>query len=94
MKVTQSKLLNRRLRVALNEQPELSVLRARLLAIGGIEIVAPASKDLDVADLLQSGGLFCEPVVMKLGEGRHVETQRGFGSGRARNLEQSVLAMR
>lgn len=51
----QRKLLRRRLRVAIDQQPEIKMLRAMLLGIGGVELVAPSGFDSDVPRLIGSG---------------------------------------
>jgi len=55
MTAEQQALLARRLRDAIEQQPELETLRALLLRMGGVELVAPSAFDPDVAILITSG---------------------------------------
>ena len=71
----QRKLLRRRLRVAIDQQPEIKMLRAMLLGIGGVELVAPSGFDSDVPRLIGSGlemaGLDEGPTLVFSRWGRH-----------------------
>jgi hypothetical protein len=58
----QKRLLDRRLRQALEQQPEIRVLRRTLLDIGGIELVAPPWPDVDVPLLIKVGFVMAGPV--------------------------------
>ena len=51
----QRDLLSRRLRAAIKYQPEIKLLRALLLELGGVELVAPSGFDPDVPFLIDSG---------------------------------------
>ena len=51
----QRTLLTRRLRVAIEKQPEIRTLRRILLRIGGVEFVAPFGFDPDVSSLIDAG---------------------------------------
>jgi hypothetical protein len=51
----QHSLLCRRLIVAVEQQPQISALRAMLLEIGGVELVAPPRADCDVPALIHAG---------------------------------------
>lgn len=67
MTVHQVDLLARRLRAAIELQPEIGALRTLLVGIGGVELVAPSQIDPDIPALISSGfameGLLeCEPM--------------------------------
>jgi hypothetical protein len=51
----QRSLLGRRLRAAFKQQPEIKALRKLLLAMGGIELVAPFGFDPDIPALIAAG---------------------------------------
>lgn len=65
MNIEQRKLLARRLRAATKHQPEISILRDKLLAFGGVELVAPPFPDLDIPALINGGILMPGPVVVR-----------------------------
>ena len=58
----QRDLLRRRLRAAIRRQPELNILRALLLRMGGAELVAPSDFDRDVGLLIDTGFAMAGPV--------------------------------
>jgi hypothetical protein len=67
MTAQQRDLLARRLQAAIEPQPEIGALRALLLGIGGLEIVAPNQIDPDIGALISSGFAMeslveCEPM--------------------------------
>ena len=61
----QRDLLSRRLKAAAEEQPEIEVLRTRLLVIGGVELVAPPNRDPDVPALVEQGELITGSVKLE-----------------------------
>ena len=61
----QKRLLQKRFRKAVNDQPELKGLKSLLLSFGGDFIVAPPRQDPDVPKLLKSGFLMSGPILMK-----------------------------
>ncbi len=62
----QKKFLNRRLRVAVKNQPKLAELKRLLLKMGGDFLVAPPKPDSDLAWLLRSGFFMRGPVTLKI----------------------------
>ena len=58
----QERLLDRRLRAAIEEQPEIENLRTLLLAVGGIQLVAPPRSDPTVPYLIKAGFVMAGPV--------------------------------
>ncbi len=58
--------LNRRFREAVRGQPELKRLRAILLRMGGIFLVAPPRPDGDIPTLLELGFLTSGPITLKI----------------------------
>ena len=58
----QRRLLRRRLREAIEQQPEIDALRRLLLGTGGIELVAPPKPDPDVPLLIGAGFVMAGPV--------------------------------
>lgn len=65
MDTAQRKLLRSRLRVAITAQPEIGHVRALLLNIGGIELVAPPWADHDAPMLIHAGFLMSWPVRLR-----------------------------
>ena len=65
MNTEQRKLLARRLRAATRHQPQIPILRDKLLDIGGVELVAPAFPDLEIPTLIHAGFLMPGPVVVR-----------------------------
>jgi hypothetical protein len=64
-------LLDRRIRAAAEQQPEIQILRTMLLEIGGVELVAPPTFDPDVPILIKHGSVMNATVVCNiLDEGR------------------------
>jgi len=68
MRENQRSLLHRRLREALAEQPEIRGLRALLLEIGSIELVAPPWRDCNVPVLIHAGFVMEGRVVLRIME--------------------------
>jgi hypothetical protein len=64
----QRDLLSRRLRAAIKIQPEFQPLRALLLGLGGVELVAPIGFDPDAPLLIRSGFAMSGPVENKVME--------------------------
>jgi len=64
----QEELLNRRLREAIAEQPELERLKDLLLGFGGDSLVAPPKPDPDVPALLVEGFLLSGPIQLNIME--------------------------
>lgn len=64
----QRDLLSRRLRAAIKFQPEIKLLRALLLGLGGVELVAPSGFDPDVPFLIDAGFAMVGPVKCKIME--------------------------
>jgi hypothetical protein len=64
----QRDLLSRRLRAAIKHQPEIKLLRALLLELGGVELVAPSGFDRDVPFLINTGFATVGPVKCKIME--------------------------
>lgn len=63
-------LLKRRLREAVELQPEIATLRRLLLGLGGVELVAPAAFDSALCLLLGGGAAMAGPVTcMRMFEG-------------------------
>jgi hypothetical protein len=60
------RLLERRLREAVRQQPEMKTLRRLLLKIGGVQLVAPPNADLDLQFLIESGFVMVGPVKRKV----------------------------
>jgi hypothetical protein len=58
----QERLLDRRLREAVKQQPEIRILRELLLGIGGFQLVAPPGLDSDVPLLIDAGFIMVGPV--------------------------------
>ncbi|HXA66132.1 MAG TPA: hypothetical protein VNV82_13320 [Bryobacteraceae bacterium] len=59
----QKHILERRFRGAADQQPDLEVLRALLLGLGGTHLVAPPSPDSAVFLLIDAGFVMAGPVV-------------------------------
>jgi hypothetical protein len=51
----QERLLSRRIREAVEQQPEIGILRKLLLGLGGLQLVAPPQPDLAVTLLISAG---------------------------------------
>jgi hypothetical protein len=95
MTETRLNLLHRRLRAAVEQQPEIGVLRKLLLQLGGRELVAPPNPDSAVQLLVAAGFVMAGPVLCKIMENSkchrnvaRVWTQRrdgivGIGTGYA-----------
>jgi len=49
--------LDGRLKSAVEKQPEIELLRKRLLEIGGVELVPPSAPDADLPRLLANGSV-------------------------------------
>jgi hypothetical protein len=64
----QRNLLDRRLRAAVEKQPEIETLRTLLLETGGVELVAPPTFDADVPKLIDAGYVMPGVVVSELME--------------------------
>jgi hypothetical protein len=64
----QRNLLRRRLRAAIEQQPEIEPLRTLLLEIGGVELVAPSGLDLDVSFLIDEGFLMGDSIICEMME--------------------------
>jgi len=62
----QKAFLNRRLRDAVGQQPELKRLKAVLLRLGGDFLVAPPKPDQDISMLLEHGFVTSGPVTLKV----------------------------
>ena len=62
----QKAFLNRRLRDAVSQQPELKRLKALLLRLGGDFLVAPPKPDQDISMLLEHGFVTSGPVTLKV----------------------------
>ena len=62
----QKAFLNRRLRDAVSQQPELKRLKAVLLRLGGDFLVAPPKPDQDISMLLEHGFVTSGPVTLKV----------------------------
>ena len=62
------KFLQRRLRQASVEQPDVKRLKALLLGLGGSFIVAPPQPDPDIPALLESGFVMSGPAKLKRGK--------------------------
>src|ERR1700757_372604 len=62
----QKAFLNRRLRDAVGQQPELKRLKALLLRLGGDFLVAPPKPDKDISMLLEHGFVTSGPVTLKV----------------------------
>jgi hypothetical protein len=82
----QEEFLDRRLREAISQQPELERLRELLLHLGGEFLVAPPMPDHDVPMLLERGFLMPGPIVLNVMESSSchrnvasVWTRREFG---------------
>lgn len=56
------RLLDRRLREAIGQQPEIEILAELLLDLGGIQLVAPPKADPAVALLVDAGVVMARPV--------------------------------
>jgi hypothetical protein len=65
MDETQSSFLARRLAEAIRQQPEILALRNRLLALGGLELVAPPFVDADIKAIIEAGELTTGVIVAK-----------------------------
>ena len=63
MTAEQQERLTQRLEDASREQPEILLLRQKLLSIGGIELVAPPEFDSDFPSLINDGHLMPGSVV-------------------------------
>jgi hypothetical protein len=61
----QKRFLDRRFRVAVEQQPDLKVLRGLLLGLGGIDLVAPPGPDADVPVLIDVGFIMAGPVMRR-----------------------------
>lgn len=61
-------LLDRRLKTAIEQQPEIEPLRVLLISLGGIELVAPPTFDPDVPSLIASGSLMQGSIVCEVME--------------------------
>jgi len=61
-------LLDRRLREAAEQQPEILVFRTLLLGLGGDELVPPPSLDVDIPILMEKGAVVTTSVVSELVE--------------------------
>jgi hypothetical protein len=79
MAVEQASFLRARLREMTREQPALRVLRKRLLAIGGLELVAPVEPDPDLDKVLERS---------RPADGRNARRRRGLPSECHSNVAQ------
>jgi hypothetical protein len=61
----QKRILNRRFREAVEQQPDLGILRGLLLSLGGIELVAPPYPDQDLPLIFDAGFVMAGPVVRR-----------------------------
>ncbi len=61
----QHSILDRRFREALEQQPDLEVLRGLLLGLGGTDMVAPPIQDVDMSSLIDAGFVMAGPVVRR-----------------------------
>jgi hypothetical protein len=59
------KFLQRRLRAAITEQPELKRLKPLLMRLGGDFLVAPPKSDPDLPILLEAGFVMAGPIKLK-----------------------------
>jgi hypothetical protein len=64
----QRSLLRRRMRAAVEEQPEFATLRTLLLEVGGVELVAPPWRDCGVPALIHAGFVMKGPVRLRIME--------------------------
>lgn len=65
MAAEQKRILDHRFREAVDQQPDLKVLRGLLLGLGGTHLVAPPDHDADVPRLLDAGFVMTGPVVRR-----------------------------
>ena len=77
-----ARLLKRRLREAVELQPEIAALRQLLLGLGGVELVAPAAFDSALCLLLGRGSAMAGQVTRK----------RMFGGACHRNVSRLWLS--
>ena len=83
----QKAFLAGRLEEASKAQPDLKSFRLSLLAFGGLEFVPPGKPDPDLSELLSSGRLITEPIVMEqLDEGHCHENVAELWLSRERGL--------
>jgi hypothetical protein len=81
----QRSLLRRRLRAAISAQPEIRALRALLLDIGGVELVAPPWHDCDVPALIHEGFIMDGLVELRIMERSQCHRNLSQLWGRKRN---------
>jgi hypothetical protein len=60
--------LDRRLKVAIEQQPEIEALRVLLISHGGVELVAPPTFDPDMPSLIANGFVMSGSVVCEIME--------------------------
>ena len=61
----QKSFLDRRLREAAEQQPDLGLLKGLLLGFGGVHLVAPPGPDPDLPLLIEAGFVMAGPVVLR-----------------------------
>lgn len=65
MTENRSRLRSRRLREAIEQQPEIKTLQKLLLSLGGNQLVAPSGLDAAVTPLISAGFVMVGPVSLR-----------------------------